>query len=161
MDKRKLHPAGLLFAGFLLGAFSRLLDLYTQNLGNLFSEMAIWILLGVLISIYSPSKKAAMLHIFLFCIAMLFAYYGTAFLMKGVYGRSFLIGWTIFAFFSPLFAYLIWLTKKEGVLAKLIAAAVVLLSIASSILLFDRLHLHDIVIDALLIYFLFFKKAKR
>lgn len=47
----------MLFIGLILGTVSRLLDIYTENLGNIFSQMAIWILFGVLISIYSSSKK--------------------------------------------------------------------------------------------------------
>lgn len=57
--------------GLILGIVSRLLDIYTENLGNIFSQMAIWILFGVLISIYSSSKKRAMLNILPFCVGML------------------------------------------------------------------------------------------
>ena len=54
MTKNKiLNPVTMLAAGLLLGALSRIFDIYTQNLGNIFSQMAIWILLGTLISIYS------------------------------------------------------------------------------------------------------------
>lgn len=64
MKKYILNPLSMLVVGFILGVVSRLLDIYTQNLGNIFSQMAIWILLGVVISIYSSSKKRAMLNIF-------------------------------------------------------------------------------------------------
>ena len=37
--------------GLIFGVISRLLDIYTQNLGDIFSQMAIWILIGTLISI--------------------------------------------------------------------------------------------------------------
>ena len=60
--KKILNPAGMFISGLLLGTLARLLDIYTQNLGNVFSQMAIWILLGVIISIYSDSKKKAMLN---------------------------------------------------------------------------------------------------
>ena len=61
MTKNKiLNPVTMLAAGLLLGALSRIFDIYTQNLGNIFSQMAIWILLGTLISIYSETKKKAM-----------------------------------------------------------------------------------------------------
>lgn len=57
MRKSILNPISLFFIGMTLGIVSRLLDIYAQNLGNIFSQMAIWILLGVLISIYSSSVK--------------------------------------------------------------------------------------------------------
>lgn len=64
MKKYVLNPISLFFIGLVLGVISRLLDIYTQNLGNMFSQMAIWILFGVLISIYSKTKKKAMQNIF-------------------------------------------------------------------------------------------------
>ena len=146
-------------AGLILGVISRLLDIYTQNLGEIFSQMAIWILIGTLISIYSKTKKIAMINIFLFCIGMLITYYIVAAITHGVYSEIFIIDWTIFAFWSPLFAYFTWMTKEKGIIAKIISAGVVLVSILSSIILFDRLRIYDFLIDGLLIYYLFFKKV--
>ena len=80
MKKYILNPPGMFFTGLLLGIFSRLMDIYTQNLGNIFSQMAVWILFGVLISIYSKTKKKAMLNIMPFCIGMLITYYIAAFI---------------------------------------------------------------------------------
>ena len=65
-------------------------------------------------------------------------YYLTAMLTHGVYGWSFILGWTVFACLSPAMAYLAWMTKQRGVLQKIIGAGILLFSIASSILLFDR-----------------------
>lgn len=147
--------------GLILGVISRLLDIYTQNLGNIFSELAIWILFGVLISINSETKKKAMLNIFPFCIGMLLTYYFVAFITKGVYSKDYIIGWTVFALFSPMMAYFTWKTKEDGILPKLISVAIVLVSILSSIILFDRLRIYDYIIDLILIYVLFFKKVKK
>ena len=113
MKKVILNPIGMFVSGLILGIISRLLDIYTDNLGNIFSQMAIWILFGVLISIYSSSKKKAMLNIFPFCIGMLITYYFVAFITKGVYSNVFIIGWTIFAFCSPIMAYFTWMTKSK------------------------------------------------
>ena len=63
-----LNPLSTLLAGLLLGIAARLFDIYFQNLGEIFSQMAIWILLGTGIAIYSPTKKAAMGNIFPFCM---------------------------------------------------------------------------------------------
>ena len=53
MKKYILNPISMFLIGLILGVISRLLDIYTQNLGNILSQMAIWILFGILISIYS------------------------------------------------------------------------------------------------------------
>ena len=55
-----LNPISTLAAGLLLGAAARLFDIYAPTLGDIFSQMAVWILLGTLIAIYSPTQKAAM-----------------------------------------------------------------------------------------------------
>ena len=161
MKKMMLNPISMFFIGLLLGVGSRLLDIYTQNLGNIFSQMAIWILFGVLISIYSSSKKKAMLNILPFCIGMLMTYYFAAFVTKGVYSGAFIAAWTAFALLSPIMAYFTWMTKEKGVFPKIISTGVVLVSFLSSVLLFDRIRIYDIIINGVMIYFLFVKKMDR
>lgn len=133
--KKILNPFGMLITGLILGVVSRLLDIYTQNLGNMFSELAIWILLGTIISIYSESKKKAMFNVLPFCIGMLITYYVVAALTNGVYSWTFIAGWSMFAFLSPVMAYFAWMSKEKGVFPKIISAGIVLASILSSIVL--------------------------
>ena len=92
-----LNPLSMLLAGLLLGIAARLFDIYFQNLREIFSQIAIWILLGTGFAIYSPTKKAAMENIFPFCMGMMAAYYVTAAITHGVYSRTFIIGWAVFA----------------------------------------------------------------
>lgn len=124
-----LNPLSTLLAELLLGIAARLFDIYFQNLGEIFSQMAIWILLGTLIAIYSPTKKAAMGNIFPFCMGMLAAYYVTAAVTHGVCGRTFIIGWTVFALTSPVMAYFAWMAKEPGAFSKIIAAGIAAVSV--------------------------------
>ncbi|MDD6283796.1 MAG: DUF6518 family protein [Firmicutes bacterium] len=156
-----LNPIGMFFIGLILGIVSRLLDIYTDNLGNIFSQMAIWILFGVLISIYSSSKRKAMLNILPFCIGMLITYYFVAFITKGVYSTVFIIGWTVFALLSPIIAYFAWMTKEKGVFPKIIGIGIIIVSLLSSVILFDRIRFYDIIINVITAYFLFVRKIKR
>ena len=156
-----LNPLSMLLTGLILGIAARLFDLYFQNLGEIFSQMAIWILLGTLIAIYSPTKKAAMRNIFPFCMGMLATYYVTAAVTHGVYGRAFIIGWTVFALTSPVMAYFAWMTKERGIFPKIMAAGIVAVAVMSSILLFDHLRMYDFIIDGVLVYFLFFQKIRQ
>ena len=151
----------MLLAGLLLSIAARLFDIYFQNLGEIFSQMAIWILLGTGIAIYSPTKKAAMGNTFPFCMGMLATYYVTAAITHGIYSRTFIIDWTVFALTSPVMAYFARMAKEPGAFSKIIAAGIVAVSVMSSVLLFDHLRLYDFVIDGVLIYILFFKKIKR
>ena len=161
MKKMILNPISMFFIGLLLGVVSRLLDIYTQNLGNIFSQVAVWILFGVLISIYSSSKKQAMFNILPFCIGMLITYYYVAFVTKGVYSTVFIVGWTVFAILSPIMAYFTWMTKEKGVFPKIISIGIILMSLLSSVLLFDRIRFYGIIINGIMIYFLFAKKIER
>lgn len=161
MKKYILNPISMFAIGLLSGIISRLLDIYTQNLGNIFSQMAIWILFGVIISIDSDTKKKAMLNIFPFCVGMLITYYVVANITEGVYSSIFIYGWTIFACLSPVMAFFKWMTKEKGVFSKVIGCGIVAISVLSSIVLFDGFRWYDFVIDAVLVYFLFFKKVER
>ena len=161
MRKRILNPVSMFIIGLVLGTLSRIFDIYTQNLGNIFSQMAIWILFGTLISIYSHTKKNAMINAFPFCIGMLITYYAVAIVSHGVYSKVFIIGWTLFALVSPVMAYFAWMTKEKGLFPKAIGIGIVAVSVLSSVILFDRLRVYDFIIDALLIYFLFFKRIER
>ncbi len=77
-----LNPLSMFVVGLLLGVLSRILDIYTQNLGNIFSEMSIWILFGTLISIYSKSKKSC--YDKYFSVLCRYAYY---ILFCGIYNK--------------------------------------------------------------------------
>ncbi len=156
-----LHPLPMLIIGLALGFAARLFDIYLEELGSVFSEMAVWILIGTLIAIYSPTKKRAAANVFCFCIGMLFAYYLTAVLTHGVYGRAYIIGWTVFAFCTPVLAPLAWMSKEKGKLAVILRVGIVAVSVLSSILLFDRLRFFDLIINAVLVYYLFFKEIRR
>lgn len=144
-----------------LTVVSRLLDIYTQNLGEIFSQMAIWILLGTLISVYSETAKKAALNVFPFCVGMLITYYAVAVTTHGVYGTNFIIGWTLFALCSPILAALAWKSKEKGIFPWVVRVGIVAVSALSSVLLFDRLRIYDFVIDGALIYLLFFKKSTK
>lgn len=161
MTSKLLHPFTMFISGLALGAIARLLDIYTQDLGNIFSQMAIWILLGTLIAIYSKTAVKAMLSIFLFSAGMLITYYAVAALTDGVYGKSFIIGWTVFAFLSPVMAYLARMAKEKGLFPIILRVGIVAVSFLSSILLFHGPRVYDFLINGILIYFLFFKKIAR
>ena len=161
MRKKILNPFSTLCFGLLIGTISRLLDIFTTNLGEIFSQMAIWILLGTLISIYSTTAKKAMVNVLTFCLGMLSTYYLTAAMSHGVYSKDFMIGWTAFALCSPVMAYFAWFTKESGIFPQIVRVGIIAVSVLSSILLFDRLRIYDFVMNGALFYFLFIKKVDR
>ena len=161
MRKKLLSPPVMAVCGLAIGAIARMLDIYTQNLGEIFSQMALWILLGALISVYSSSPKRAAVNVLLFCLGMLATYYAAAAITHGVYSRSYIVGWTVFALCTPVMAALVWYTKEPGWPGRAIAAGVVAVSALSSLVLFDGFRIYDALIDGALIYLLFFRKIRR
>ena len=85
MTRRILNPFTMLCFGLAIGVAARLLDIFTTNLGEIFSQMAVWILMGTLISIYSRTAKQAMVNVLAFCLGMLLTYYVVADLSHGVF----------------------------------------------------------------------------
>ena len=167
MKKYILNPISLFFIGVILGIISKLLDilfvgnLFMMTLGYMFSDLPIWVLLGILISIYSDTRKKAMINIFPFCIGMLISYYVTAELTNAVYSWNFIKGWTIFSYLSPLFAYFTWKTKEEGLFAKFISIGIILVTIIGNYILVRTFTIPDLIIIPIIVYFLFIKKVKR
>ena len=58
MKNKIFNPIIIFIIGLILGIVSKLFDIYTEILGNIFSEFAVWILFGTLISIYSDKNKS-------------------------------------------------------------------------------------------------------
>lgn len=160
--KRGLIHTGLLgLLGVFFGAAARLLDIYTQNLGNLFSELSIWVLIGVVIALYSTSPRRAAVHILLFCAGMLAAYYTVAAWTNGVYGAAFIFGWSLFALAAAPLGWIAWHAGERTWTAHLIGAGIVAVELAASAVLFDGPGLADWLIAAATAYLVFFRKPRR
>lgn len=155
-----LSPAGMLLIGAILGILSKLFDIHTEILGNMFSEFPIWILLGTLISIYSDTKRKAAWNMFTFCVGMLLTYYITAEITDSVYGYAYVQGWAVFACLCPVLAYFTWIAKEKGIIPAIIRFGIIGVSLFCSLFLFS-LDIFDIMINAVLIYFLLIKKIDR
>lgn len=147
--RRLAASAALAAAGLASGAAIKLLDIYTTNLGNIFSQLSVWILICTVISVYSASPKRAAVNVFVFCAGMLAAYYASAELLGSVYSLTFVYGWAVFSLFSPVLAYITWYAKGKHAVSRLLSAAVILVMLAAAVVLFDRIRVSDIVIAAL------------
>ena len=162
-----LHPISMFIIGLLTGIIIKLIDIHFRvqhfgfSLSDVFSELGIWILIGVIISLFSKNKKYAMLNIFLFSIGMLITYYITAEVTNSIYGWTFIKGWSLFACLSPILAYLVTLTKEKGLLSLVIKIGILLVYLITDIIIFGGPRIYDIVFILILIYLLFIKKYKK
>lgn len=155
-----INPFTMTIAGLCIGIIARLTDIHAPNIGDIFSQMSIWILFGTCITLYSKSRKAAMVNVLLFCLGMLVTYYVTAALTDGIYGRPFIIGWTVFALVSPFLSYAVWICQENTLLSKIISIGIIVVSFLSTTILFDHLRVHDFLINGILFHILFLQKKK-
>ncbi len=156
-SKTLLHTGLIIIVGMVLGVVAKLLDIYTSYLGNLFSQMSVWIFLCTLLAVYSSTPVRAAANVLFFCVGMLGTYHLTAELTASVYSTLFLHGWTVFALFTPAMGFCAWYAKGSGLLAKFIAGSIILVLLVAAVVLFDRIRISDIVF-ALLIGIVLFKK---
>ena len=155
--KALLHTGLIAIAGMMLGVAAKLLDIHTSYLGNLFSQMSVWIFLCTLLAVCSSTPVRAAVNVFFFCIGMVGTYYLTAELTASVYSTLFLYGWAVFALLSPVMGFCAWYAKGSGLLATLIAVGVILVLLVAAVVLFDRIRIADIAF-AFLIGIVLFKK---
>lgn len=144
-------------AGVLLGVAAKLLDIYTAHLGHVFSQMSVWIFLCTVISVYSSTPIRAAVNVFSFCMGMLPAYYLTAELTSSVYSMTFVHGWTVFALFTPLFAFCTWYAKGKKFISRIIGVGIILVMLAAAITVFDKINIADIILAVLTSIVLFRK----
>ena len=145
----------VLLAGAALGGACKLLDLYTVYLGDIFSQISVWILLCSALCLYSPNPLQAGVRVFAFCIGMLAAYYAVAEGTGSVYSMTFVQGWLAVCCAAPWLAGLVWYAGGRGWFARALGAGVLLAALGLEILLFDKLRVWDILLDAVLGILLF------
>ncbi len=135
----------ILLLGILLGALGKWSDGHIAWLAELTSGVSLWILLAVAVAIYSRTAKRAALNVLLLLGGMVAAYYLTAELTGGVWGKNFLIGWGIAALLSPIPGYLIWYAKGRSRWAWILSLGVLAVQIALVIVLYRAIRVWDVV----------------
>lgn len=159
-----LNPISMFFLGLMLGVGIRVLDLnpnFVSNWGKVFSQVSIWILLCTLIAIYSPTPKDAMYNVFPFCVNMLVAYYIYDDLVAQQSSTYAYLWWSAIAVLAPILAYITWFSKERGLVPRIIRWSILIISMLSSIIIFDGYEYWDTIINTILAYFLFFQKTNR
>ncbi len=138
--KRKIINTSLIFIlGIILGFISKWLDSRTFNnaildyldLGNFFSNMAIWLFSALTISIYSKSPKRASINVFLFFIAMTISYHLYTIIFNGFNPKNYMMIWYGFTIISPILAYIAWYAKSNNKYSIIIDSIIIFFMLAS------------------------------
>ena len=152
----------LLLAGAAAGLLGKWADFSSvQLLGDVFSELPIWILLGLLIARLSGSPGRAAACALVFFLAMIPAYYLAAEWMDGVWGMSYVYGWTMVACLSPFAAWLAWYAFGRGWLPNVLSVLVVAAALLADPMVLRSLNLRDFVLAGVCAVLVFGWKAPR
>lgn len=149
LNRAVIYSMGIMACGLITGVGVKLMDIYTVHLGNIFSQMSVWIFLRSALAVYSSTPRRAAVNVFLFCAGMLLTYYLTAEGMHSPYSMTFVYGWSVFSLFSPVLAFFTWYAKGKGTVSRLLTAGIVVVLLVLAVLLFDRIRISDLVFAVL------------
>ncbi len=149
LNRAVIYSMGIMACGLITGVGVKLMDIYTVHLGNIFSQMSVWIFLCSVLAVYSSTPRRAAVNVFLFCAGMLLTYYLTAEGMHSPYSMTFVYGWSVFSLFSPVLAFFTWYAKGKGAVSRLLTAGIVVVLLVLAVLLFDRIRISDLVFAVL------------
>ena len=139
LRKKAVTAALISFAaGVILGIISKWLDntalvsnvwwhrlLEMTDLGNFFSELAVWLLLAMILAVYSSSALQAALNVFVFFSGMCAAYHLYTVLFAGFNPSSYMLIWYGITLLSPFLAVLCWYAKGNGAVPVILDTAII------------------------------------
>ena len=142
LNRQLVITLGIILFGFVLGVLQKWIDgtgsstlpviLQHLDIGNYFGRLAIWILLGTIISMYSESPMRAAINTFFFFISLLAGYYLYCNYILGFLPRTYMMMWIVIAFASIFMAYICWYAKGEGFIAIFISSMIIVVLLAQA-----------------------------
>ncbi|HCQ90912.1 MAG TPA: hypothetical protein DIU45_15850 [Clostridium sp.] len=117
--------------GIVSGIAAKYIDTVPSNgvigsiinvIGNIFSQIEVWVLIATIISSWSKTPISAALTVFMFFFGMILSYYIYSMKLFGFFPSYYFIRWGLIALLSPFGAYVTWYGRGHGWIAALFAA---------------------------------------
>ena len=118
------------------------LALQLMDIGNYFGRLSIWILLAVIISVFSKTPFRASINTFLFFIGMIAGYYTYCHFVLGFLPVSYMLLWIAISFAALFLAYICWYAKGRGVISILISACILGVLLAQAVSLLQGIYVY-------------------
>ncbi len=148
----------VVLSGLVLGVLAKLGDVIPQGnilfnfisgFGRVSSGFTFWVYACLLISNRAPSKQRAVLHVVLFLLSMLAAYYSYSKLAVGYLSVGTVKFWLLMVIPAGVASYAVYDIREKKVLKILVALAAVLLGLVS-IVFIEGLETYALVIECVL-----------
>ena len=116
-SRKFINTLLILLFGIVMGILSKWfdnLDIIFLDLGNFFSDIAIWLFIAICISIYSKTPIRAGLNVFLFFIGMTISYHLSTIIFNYFNPVTYMKIWYTLTILSPFLAYVVWYAKSDN-----------------------------------------------
>lgn len=91
-------------------------------IGELTTELGLWVFAAALIAAYSRYPISAAIYVTYFFLSMLCSYYIYGQLVLGFFPKSYFMGWLVLSLLSSFAGFLVWFSKGRGI-AAIVAAS--------------------------------------
>lgn len=161
LKKRVAIILSWLFASIGFGVIIKYVD-SVPFLGDVFTRLGIWVLIGILIATYSKTPIRAGIQTLIFFIGMLIGYY--AYVLFGVFPTSYFLYWGVYAIVSPFLAAIVWFAKNNRRLSFILPALpmglMLSLSVGMGLFYMYLNHIEELIIYIVL-GLIFYKEPKQ
>ena len=113
---RIIYSVAITGAGLLLGYIAKATD-SVSIIGDITTELGIWIFLSAFVAAYSSKPIHAAINVTLFFLAMLCSYYLYGHLVLGFFPKAYFLGWLAVAIASSAYGFIVWFSKGKDVIA--------------------------------------------